>query len=106
MPLVFRISAYTALRQSDVFEKEKTAWDIAHAETGMVLMTAEAFFLAAVYARSQTQPMVDWQFLGWSFLVLFVFSYAGFIQHAVECMRIRRSEKEVRDTLRALGMIS
>ena len=105
VPLRWRIPAYTVLRRSDVFEKEKSNWDVAHAEAGLVLMTAEAFMVAAIYARTQTEPPVDWRFLLWPSVVFFIFSFAGFVQHAVESMRFRQNESEVKDRLRAAGMI-
>jgi hypothetical protein len=62
VPFVLRISAYSALRGSYLVEKEKNEWDIAHAESGLVVMTAEALLVAAIWACVQRQPPVDWHF--------------------------------------------
>jgi hypothetical protein len=104
VPLWWRITAYTVLRRSKIFEEEKSDWDIAHAETGLVLMTAEAFLVAAILASTQISPPIDCRPWAWSFLVLFVFSYAGFVQHAVECGRFKDKETDVKKVLDALGM--
>jgi len=106
VPFVLRISAYTALRGSDLFEKEKNEWNIAHAESGLVVMTAEALLVAAICAYVQTQPPVDWYFLVWSSGVFFVFSYAGFVQHVVECVRFQQEKSKVEEYLKQCGMIT
>lgn len=102
------IPAYSALRRTKLFEKEKREWDIAHAESGMVLMTAEAFFLAGLWACTQSSPQISMNHLFWAAAVLFVASYAGWVQHAIECLRFRQAEdegEEVTKTLRKLGFL-
>jgi hypothetical protein len=95
VPLLCRISAYTALRRSDLFKQERTDWNIAHAEAGLVLMTFEGFLLAAFYAWWKPAP-IAWLPLAWVAGLLLVFSFASFVQHAVECRRLRQNEAEVR----------
>src|SRR5258705_9094540 len=47
-----RIRAYTLLRRSDFFTKrEKQELDVAHAESGLVVMSFEGLFIAGWYAR-------------------------------------------------------
>ena len=104
--VLWRIPAYTALRQSDLFKEEKSDWDIAHAETGLVLMTAEAFLLAAVYvARSHAQDPVKWETLASLAAIFFVFSFGGFVQHAVECRRFKQKKTEIEDALKDIGVL-
>jgi hypothetical protein len=104
---VLCIPAYTALRRSPIFEREKNEWDIAHAESGLVVMTAEAFLIAAIYAFTceTANKHLHWGFSTCSFVVLFVFSYASFVQHAVECVRFRRARADVETYLQECGMI-
>jgi hypothetical protein len=99
---LWRIPAYTILRRSDLFKDQKAEWDIAHAESGLVLMTAEAFLLAGLYIRDQT-PIAD--ILFWSSGVLLAFSFLGFGQHALECLHFRAKESDVRARLKALGLL-
>jgi hypothetical protein len=103
--LGYRIPAYTALRRSMLFKEEQTDWDIAHAETGLVLMTTEAFAVAAVYAARHPTPPVGWFPLACIAGVLFVFSFAGFVQHAVERRRFYQKKQEVMKALQELGML-
>jgi hypothetical protein len=106
VPLVWRIPAYTVLRRGDIFKEERTNWDLAHAESGLVLMTCEAFVLAAVYASREISPPVGSQPLAGVAIVLFVFSFGGFIQHAVESLRFKKKAEEVKSELREAGFIT
>jgi hypothetical protein len=103
---VWRITAYTMLRRSDLFENEKTSWNVAHAESGLVLMTVEAFFAAGIYAYWTQSQQSDWRYLVWSGGVLLVFSFAGFIQHAVECQRFKKDKEKVKKYLIDIGLLS
>ena len=105
----WRISAYTLLRSSDVFKAEKADWDIAHAESGLLLMSAEAVLLAAVLAFSQQScSPVGCEPLAWSFWVLLVFSFTGWVQHAIECSRFKDAStaEDVNKLLKSVGMLS
>jgi hypothetical protein len=108
VPWWLQIPAYTVLRRSDVFtekeeEGEREEWNLAHAESGMVLMTAEAFFIAGVWAKCQPDRSSSWLFLIGS--VLLVFSFFGCWQHVVECLLFKKNEKEVKEELEKLGFI-
>jgi hypothetical protein len=105
VPLGYRIPAYTALRRNKLFKEEQTDWDIAHAETGLVLITTEAFSVAAVYAARHPTPPVGWLPLACIAGGLFVFSFAGFVQHAVERRRFYEKKQEVKNALQELGML-
>lgn len=106
VPLAWRITAYTAVRRSDLFEKEKPAWDVSHAEAGLVLMTAEAFAFAAVYVVSLASSPVAWQTLAMVAVGLFIFSYAVFPQHALECLRFRGKREQIILLLEDLGTLA
>jgi len=102
---VWRITAYTMLRRSDLFESEKTNWDIAHAESGLVLMTVEALLLAGIYAYWAQSQQLDWRYLVWSSGALLVFSFASFVQHAVECQRFKKDKEKVTRYLTDIGLL-
>ena len=105
VPLAWRIAAYTTVRRSSIFEKDKAAWDVTHAEAGLVLMTAEAFGVAAVYLYTVPQSPLGWHTLAWCALGLLVLSYAVFPQHALECLQFRGKEPEIRQILEAVGLL-
>jgi hypothetical protein len=102
---VWQISAYTVLRRSSAFEKEKRDWDLAHAESGLVLMSSEALLLSGYYATTLQTPPVHPEPLLWSGGILFVLSFAGFVQHAVECLLFKERQVAVKTTLQDLGFI-
>jgi hypothetical protein len=103
-----RITAYTALRRGHFFEeREKRELDVAHAESGLVVMTFEGFAIAALYAwcrpdRSQIGSSV----LFVLFVIFLLASYpAGYVQHQVECIRLRKREADVKAKLSELGIL-
>lgn len=101
----WRILSYTAIRRSAIFdETQQEKWNLAHAEAGLVLMTAEGFLLAALYACRFPFPLgpLPLAIIGIALLAL---SYApGFAQHRVECMQFRAKEAEIGDLLNNLGI--
>jgi hypothetical protein len=106
-----RISAYTALRRSEFFsDKERRSFDLAHAESGLIVMTFEGFALSSYYTYAQ--PHV-WRFapcyktLGILAAIFFFLSFwPGWAQHQVECRRFRRRSADVFRTLRDLGFFT
>jgi len=105
VPLLWRIPAYTILRRSELFRNHADDWNVAHAESGLVLITAEGFFLAWLYTRSQNPPPANPTLLFWASTVLLAFSLGGFVQHAVECLYFRQKTTEVKEELKKLGLI-
>jgi len=105
VPFVWRISAYSILRGSTIFESERTSWDIAHAEWGLILMTTEAFAVAALCAYYLPDPPLPWRPLTVATAVLFILSFSGFTQHAIECRRFKEKRDDVVAVLRSLGLV-
>lgn len=103
-----RMWAYSTLRRSDFLgEEEKARLDVAHAEGGLVVMTAEGLFLAAWYGWAYPdKTQVDYRvflFLAVAFLVA---SYPGaWEQHSLECISWRTREKDVQRTLETFGIL-
>lgn len=104
-----KMLAYTVLRRSDFFgERGKREFDVAHAESGLIVMTFEGLLLAAFYARFHpASSQVSWLTLCSLSLVFLVASYpSGYVQHQIECRRMRLREADVKATLGDLGMLS
>jgi hypothetical protein len=99
------IPAYTALRRCGVFDKDKDEWDVAHAESGLVLMTAEAFLIAGLWAMLQSTSNVSPTLLFVVGSILLLASYSGWVQHAIECRCFRLDEQRVRETLTQLRFL-
>jgi hypothetical protein len=109
VPWFRRMLAYTALRWCEFFPKqEREALDVAHAESGLVVMLAEGFAAAALYAmaypsKSLVAPLSLFLLAG----VFFVASYPSAVgQHRLECMRFRASATEVRTKLQERGILA
>ena len=99
------IPAYTVLRRSELFKEQREEWNVAHAESGLVLMTAEAFLLAGLYAHYRSPAVIDPALLLWSSGLLLLFSFAGFAQHALERRHFERKKPDVEAELKALRFI-
>jgi hypothetical protein len=102
---LWRIPAYTVLRRGPLFKEYREEWNVAHAESGLVLLTAEAFLLAGLYARIHTSADLSPDILLWSSAILFLFSFGGFGQHALECQHFRRRENEIKEELKKIGLL-
>src|SRR5205807_10542942 len=78
-----RILAYTSLRRSDLFgEKKKRELDVAHAESGLIVMTFEGLLIAALYAWFHPASGFSSLLLFSLSLVFLVASYpSGYSQH-------------------------
>jgi hypothetical protein len=104
----WRIMAYTTIRRSAIFDaRQVEEWNVAHAESGLVLITAEGFLLAALYAccypLKSPLPAGFLLVLGVLFLAFSFIPGAG--QHRLECRHFRRKQGEIIDLLAGLGMI-
>lgn len=103
-----RIRAYTLLRRSDFFSKqEKQELDVAHAESGLVVMSFEGLLLAGLYARLHAgASQLGWFTLFTLSLVCLVASYpSGYVQHQNECSRMRKREAVVTAKLTEFGVL-
>lgn len=92
-----RILAYNILRHDPEFldPVEENRLDLRHAEFGLVVMSAEACFVGAVYAKLRYPSSPAWW--GWAAVCLLFIaaSYpAPLQQHASECLRWRIREDE------------
>jgi hypothetical protein len=93
-----RILAYTAVRRSDFFGGRKKMIDLAHAESGLVVMTSEGFLVAGLYAWINPDGSAVRSIV--LFILAAIFSLAsypsGWVQHRRECrvMRLRRTAVE------------
>jgi hypothetical protein len=99
-----RIIAYTTIRRSDFFsDADKEKVDVAHAETGAVVLSFEGFLAAALYDLFYPgHALVTWPWLFAFAGACLVASYIGsFHQHAFECMEFRKREAAVRYRLQA-----
>ncbi len=107
VPKLRRISAYTALRHSDLFsEKERTDFDITHAELGLIVMISEGLLLAGVYAWFEPTARIGWAPLFILSVAFFVASYPGpWLEHRIECMLLRTKQVDVERILRDRGLI-
>ncbi len=102
-----KILAYTALRRSDFFlEVEKREIDVAHAESGLVVMTFEGLLIAALYARFHPlNSQVSWLTFLILSLVFLAASYpSGYVEHRKECVSFRNREADVRKILTSFGI--
>lgn len=90
----YGIIAYSILRRSDFFERHDNL-DIAHAESGLIVMTSEALFVAAAYDKWAIAKPTNWgSFFFWVGLFLFIISFIpGWVQHTVEYLEIRRKNE-------------
>jgi len=101
------MSAYSTLRRTEFFsEQERQKLDVAHAEDGLVVMTAEGLFLAGAYAWwDSTAKIGAWPLfaVGLAFLVA---SYPGACQHhRLECLRFRKRTDDVTRILTEHGYV-
>jgi hypothetical protein len=96
VPRFRRITAYMMLRSDFFSEEERETLNVAHAENGLVVMLAEGFAAAAVYAMSYPTESVSSRPL-WVLCLLFLLaSYPrAVLQHQSECMRLRSRERGV-----------
>lgn len=106
VPFFRRMLAYTALRRSNLFpEREKEALNVFHAESGLVLMLAEGFALAALYVTfypSDIQVAPLWLISG----ACLIATYPGAVaQHRLECMHLRARSIDVKRWLRKYGIL-
>jgi hypothetical protein len=106
VPWFRRMLAYTTLRRCDLFsEYEKEALNISHAESGLVIMLAEGFALAALYVAiypSDVQVTTLWLIAG----ACLIASYPGAVaQHRLECMYLRARPIDVKRRLRKYGIL-
>ncbi len=103
-----RMYGYSTLRRSNFLpEHERERLDIAHAENGLVVMTAEGLFAAAWYASIYPENSLvgPWPLsvLG---LMFWVASYPGALeQHSLECMHWRTRADDARIVLRSFGVL-
>lgn len=102
VPWSRRMLAYTTLRRYFFKEKERETLDIAHAESGLVIMTAEALLVASWYGKGS--EMTGWQVLLMASLLFFLAPFpAAWGQHSLECMRFRAGEQRARQILGGSG---
>lgn len=104
-----RILAYNFLRRSDIWNKEKKyEFNIAHAENGLVVMTWEFLLTAYLYSLYYScDSKVSSDVLLILFIVFFIASYPmAFLQHSLECVDIRKKEKEVVSKLQESGFLN
>lgn len=112
VPRCHRMAAYSALRRSDFLsEKEQEKLNLAHAESGLVVMTAAGFGAAAWFVAKApdwvpaARASDFWLFLGLAFVFLLA-SYPGALrQHASECLAWRRRESAAQTVLERLGFL-
>jgi hypothetical protein len=108
VPRFWRMLAYTTLRQCDFFpEQERETFNVAHAESGLVVMLAEGFAAAALYAlaypsKSQVGSLPLSLIAGAFFLASYP---SALCQHRLECMRFRDRERDVKSKLQAVGIL-
>lgn len=108
IPLGRRMFAYTLLRQSDFFsEDERKKLDVAHAESGLVVMMTEGLVAAWVFTMLYSdKSQLDWLPLCILTFVSLVASYPRPIGlHIVECIRFRTNPGDVKDKLRDFGLL-
>lgn len=102
-----QILAYTAVRRSDFFGSKKDKVDLAHAESGLVVMTSEGFIAAAFYAKYHP-TMSPFSSVVWFALaaVCLIASYpSGWVQHQRECREMRFGRLKVEEILRSEGLL-
>ncbi|MCK4873536.1 MAG: hypothetical protein KAS72_12495 [Phycisphaerales bacterium] len=100
-----RMLAYTLVRWSDFFH-DKQARDIAHAENGLLILTAEGLFIASWYAWYAEIPdkWLPYFVLG---LVFFIASYGPAIRnHSWECFVMKRRQEELVKRLQEMGLVA
>jgi hypothetical protein len=108
VPWFRRMLAYTTLRRCDFFsEQERETLNVAHAESGSVVMLAEGFTVAALYAMAYPSKAqiasLPLLLIAGALLVASYPSAAG--QHRLECMRFRARHTEVKTKLEEHGIL-
>ena len=107
VPRFRRMLAYTALRRSCFFGKDKEDINIQHAEGHLIVMIAEGFLAASFYAKvCPCKSQISCLVLFILFVFFFVASYPHDIgQHILECMRFRVEEEKVKNILLKQGIL-
>jgi hypothetical protein len=103
----WKMVAYSTLRRSEFFtDTEKDTLDIAHAEAGLILMSAELLWAAAmVPAFYREESQIGWFPLTILGFALFVLSFSfGIFQHRVECARFHEKPDKVKEMLEKYGI--
>ena len=102
-----RVAAYTALRGGDFFTREEAEkLNIAHAESGLIVMTSVGFLVAGFFAfKYPCHSDVRWV-PAWIGLAFLVASYVGPLgQHRAECWRMQTRRADVERYLRRVGIL-
>ena len=103
-----RILAYSTLRHGGFWdEEERRNLNVAHAESGLVVITAEGLLLAALYAKAfpaevRVEPDVLFVLSGLFFLASY---FSPWAQHTLECLYMKNNEDKVREKLRKAGLL-
>ena len=108
VPFGWRMFAYSTIRRSQVFDDRQVEnWNVAHAESGLIVMTAEGFVLAALYAwRLPLKSRIDAGLLLALGIVFLVCSFVpGFGQHRLECRRFRDKRADIEGLLKRCGLL-
>jgi len=104
-----RILAYSTLRHGGFWdEEERRKLNVAHAESGLVVITAEGLLLAALYANAfPNEARVR---SGVLFVLSGLFYFASYFwpwaQHTVECLYMKNNEDKVRENLTKAGVLA
>lgn len=98
-----RILAYNVLRRSE-FYKDRVARDIAHAENGLLILSAEGLLGASAYSFFSSN--LDWTVFAILGGILLIASYGPAIRnHTFECRIIKNRKEEVRQLLNEFGLL-
>lgn len=103
-----RILAYSTLRHGAFWdEEERRKLNVAHAEGGLVVITAEGLLVAGLYANAfpdEARLPSDVLFV-LSGLFFFASYLSPWAQHALECLHMKNREDKVRENLRKAGLL-
>ena len=104
-PLWRCMAAYSYLRGTDLF-KDKDQVNIKHAETGLLVMSSTGLFLGALYDIFSDKGNGHWV---WMFIIAIIFLGCSFppswVQHALECDKIRKEKGDVEGKLKDAGLL-
>lgn len=107
VPCPLRMAAYSHLRRVGFFPR-KDALDVAHAENGMLVMTAEGLAAAGFYIRLAKGCCGEASVYLCLAGIFLIGSYAGALaQHSVECLYLKRPENlwRIRGVLKDAGFL-
>ncbi|MEE9555050.1 MAG: hypothetical protein V3W18_12205 [candidate division Zixibacteria bacterium] len=105
LKLIKSMRAYTALRRSDFFPHRENL-DIAHAENGLLVMTATGMIIVAVLSVCHQTEFGTWvHYIVLGAILMIVSMIPDWAEHVGECRYMRANKDDIRKHLIKAGII-